>query len=145
MPDILFRLFFNDESADQKQLDRIEEITVEQEVDAVWEAKILFPICIDESGNWKGEDEDIMDAFSRVRVEIKVGGDSYIPLIDGPVVGYDSKMESEPGKSSITLLVQDDSVFLNRKDAVMPFEKKKDHEIAERIYKDFQLFQSLHL
>lgn len=142
MADILYRLFLNNKPASQKDLDRIEEITVDQEVDMAWQARVRFPICVDESGNWKGEDLDIMEAFSRIRVEIKVGIDSFVPLIDGPVVGYDSKMESEPGRSSITLMVHDDSVYLNRKGTVIPHDKKKDHEIVKQIFIDYNFMKN---
>ena len=60
---------------------------MEQEVDKAWEARIEIPICVDENGNWTGEDEDFMRSFSRGRVEIKIGDDPFVPLVDGPIVG----------------------------------------------------------
>ncbi|MFQ5793434.1 MAG: hypothetical protein ACE5JP_00085 [Candidatus Bipolaricaulia bacterium] len=138
MSDIAYRLFFNNKPATREQLDRVEEITVEQEVDMAWEARIEIPICVDEKGKWTGEDEDFMKPFSRIRVEIKIGKAPFVPLIDGPIVKSDSPKSSEPGQSAITLIVQDDSVFLNREDNVSRFEGRLDHEIAKQIFDDFE-------
>jgi hypothetical protein len=134
MPDTQYRLFFDNKPATPKQLDRVENITVEQEIDMATEARLEFPIWVDERGKWKGEDEKFMKSFSRIRVEIMVGKSPFVPLIDGPVVGAESQMSFEPGQSSITLIVQDDSVYLNREEKVYRFEKKLDHEIAQQIY-----------
>ncbi|MCP4403245.1 MAG: hypothetical protein GY801_38795 [bacterium] len=142
MPGIEYRMFFNNSPATREQLDRVEEITVEQEVDMVWEARIKIPIRVDDKGNWTGGDEDFMASFSRVRVEIKIGGESFTPLIDGPIARIDSPMNSEPGQSSITLNVQDDSMYLNREERVSRFENLLDHEIARQIFEEFEQIAS---
>ena len=135
MPETAYRLYVNNAPATREQLDQVEEITVEQSVDMAWEARLEIPICTDDQGRWSGEDDDFLAAFSRLRVEVKVGG-GYVPLIDGPVVGYDSRMSSEPGQSAITLMVQDDSVYLNRSESLESFDDLLDHEIATRIFDD---------
>lgn len=72
MADIEYRIFFNNKPATREQLDRVEEIIVEQEVDMAWEARVKIPICVDDKGNWEGQDEDFLASFSRVRLEIKL-------------------------------------------------------------------------
>lgn len=138
MPSIEYRIFFNNNPATREQLDRVEEITVEQEVDMAWEARIQIPISVDDRGNWTGVDEDFMSPFSRARVEVKIGKGPFVPLIDGPIVESDSQMHSEPGQSSITLNVHDDSIFLNREERVRRFENMLDHEIARQIFGEFE-------
>jgi hypothetical protein len=142
MPDIQYRMFFNNKPATRDQLDGVEEITVEQEVDMAWEARIEIPICVDEKGKWRGEDEDFMKSFSRVRVEITIGDASFMPLIDGPIIGFDNNKSSKPGQSTITLSVHDDSVYLNREESVTCFENVLDHEIASQIFNDFEQIAS---
>jgi phage protein D len=134
MPNVEYRLFFKNKPATREQLDRIDEITIEQEVDMAWEARFTIPICTDENGKWVEQNEDFMTEFSRIRVEIKVGEKAFVPLIDGSVVGFDSQLNSQPGQSTITLRVQDDSVYLNRDDRIARFDKLKDHEIADKIF-----------
>jgi hypothetical protein len=50
--EIRYRLFFNDEPASREELDRVERITVEQEIDMAWEAQLEVPICLDANGRW---------------------------------------------------------------------------------------------
>ncbi len=138
MPNIVYRMFFNNNPATSEQLDRIEDITVEQEIDMAWEANIQIPICTDEKGNWTGEDEAFMADFARVRLEIKLGDGEFVPLIDGPIVGFQRQMNSEPGQSAIVLQVQDDSILLNQEDEIFRFENLLDHEIATQIFSEVQ-------
>jgi hypothetical protein len=134
MPATRYRLYFDDNPATRKQVDSVEEITVEQEVDMAWEARLEIPVCVDDKGNWKGENKEFMRPFSRVRVEVQVGNKPYVPLIDGPIVAPNNNKRSEPGQSSITLVVRDDSVCLNRKEEIASFEGPPDHEIAEQLF-----------
>jgi hypothetical protein len=136
MATIEYRLFFNNNPASREQLDRVEEITVEQEVGLAWEGCLQIPAVLDAKGNWLKETEAFMSSFSRARVEIRVGGD-FVPLIDGPVVGFDSPRYAEPGQSRITMLVRDDSVELNREEVLAIFENLRDDEIAAQIFEQF--------
>jgi hypothetical protein len=138
MANIQFKMYVDNKPAPRELLDRVEEIIVEQEVDMAWEARIEIPFCLDEKGRWIGENEKFNKPFSRVRVEIKVGENPFEPLIDGPVVGSDSQLSFEPGQSSITLQVQDDSVYLNRKEEINCFQKRSAHQLAKDIFTKFE-------
>lgn len=135
MPTIDYKLFFNNAPAKQDQLDSVESIEIEQDVDMAWEARLEIPLCSSDSGKWAKEDDKILADFGRVRVEVKIGKDSFVPLIDGPIVGFDNTMSSEPGQSSLKLRIQDDSVLLNREETLDSFKDKTDDEIAEKIFK----------
>lgn len=135
MADIFYTLYFDNRPASREQLDLIEEITVEQEIDMAWEARLVIPVCLDDQGNWQGEERGFMQSFRRIRVEVKIGDRPFAPLIDGPVASTDSRRESEPGRSSVTLVVHDDSVFLNREERVARFDGQADHEIAEQLFR----------
>ncbi len=134
MAAIQYRLFFDNTPATRPLLDSVEAITVEQEMDMAWEARLQIPLCVDQQGRWQGESEGFMRDFARVRVEIKVGNGTFTPLIDGPVVGRDSARSSEPGQSQITLIVHDDSVYLNREEDVERYENRTDGEVAQQLF-----------
>jgi hypothetical protein len=65
----------------------------------------------------------------------------WVPLIDGPLVGWDSSMSGEPGQSMMTLVVRDDSVYLNTKAEARKFEGKTDDDIARELFDIDQLDQ----
>jgi hypothetical protein len=130
-----FRLYFDGEPATRDQLDQVGTISVDQQLDMAWEARFEIPICTDAEGRWTGGDQPFTASFARVRVEIRVGDGSFVPLIDGPVVGADTQMSSEPGQSSLTVLVHDDSVYLNRNEDIERFDDKLDHEVAQELFR----------
>lgn len=135
--EVEFRLFFDNAPATPEQLERVERITVEQEIDMMWEANIILPLHVDEQGNWEDDDEAYMQPFARVRVEVRIGNGSFVPLIDGPIVGFESTLSSEPGRSSMILNVHDDSVYLNQEDSIMRFEDQTDDQIASEVFSEF--------
>ncbi len=114
MATFVYKLYIDGKAASREQLERIEDITVEQDIDQAWEAQLNVPVCLTEKGKWRNEDSSFLKSFNRVRIEIQVNKEKFIPLIDGPVVGLDNSMSSEPGQSTVTLLVHDDSVYLNK-------------------------------
>ena len=135
MADIKYRLYLEKKPATRAQLDQIEEITVEQAIDTAWEARLLLHIATDDKGVWKGKDPGFAPK-KRLRLEIDPGSGKFVALIDGPIVGSDQTMSSEPGQSTATLVVMDDSIFLNSDDDFHLFVNKLDHEIAAQIYRD---------
>ena len=134
-----YKMFFDGTAATMDQLDKIEEVAVDQAVDRAWEARIKIPVCVNNDGKWEGEDEAWMKAFTRIRVEVNAGDGKFVPLIDGPVVGFDSARSSQPGKSEVTIVVHDDSALLNREAKVEVKEGLTDSEIAEQIFLAAQL------
>jgi hypothetical protein len=136
MGQIRYRVYLDDDPATREQLDEVEDISVEQAIDAAWTARLRVPISTDEKGNWGGASKTFQSPFARVRVELDPGDGKFVVLIDGPIVGADRDMSSEPGQSMHTVLVYDDSVSLNRTERQFMFENKLDHEIAAQIYKD---------
>jgi len=133
---IFYRLFFNNILATREQLDLVDEITVEQEIDMAWEAQIKILIATDDRGNWSAEDEEFLTEFTQVRVEIQLRDGEFVPLIDGPIVESNDHRSSEPGQSMKTIVVQDDSVYLNRHNRIFRFEGLLDHEIACKLFKE---------
>lgn len=134
MGEIRYRIYVDDVATTRDQLDEVEDISVEQAIDAMWTARLRVPISTDEKGNWGGTDKKFQSPFTRVRVELDPGDGTFVALIDGPIVGADRDMSSEPGQSFHTVVVSDDSVFLDREERQFKFDNKLDHEIASSIY-----------
>lgn len=139
MPVATFRLFFDNAPADQERLDRFAEIRVSQAIGMAAEAELELPIGTDLDGAWSGFDDDLTDPFRRVRVEVQLGDGEFVALIDGPVIGTRYQLSAEPEESRLMLIVQDDSVLLNRDEKVALFEDMASHEIAEQLYAEHGL------
>jgi hypothetical protein len=139
MPEQRFRVWFGERAATEDELRRIEEIEVTQEMDAFWEAELRMALCLDADGAWLHWPGDTSAPFSRVRIELDLGNGRFVPLIDGPLVSIDASLDAQPGRSTSSMIVRDDSAFLNRDDEVeAPFEHRTDSEIAEELFGRFE-------
>lgn len=134
MPTIEYTVFFDSQQADQTLLDKVDEVKVVQQVDQAWEARLKIPVCVNNDGKWEGEEETWMRPYNRVRVDVKVGDAQPVALIDGPVVGFEGERSTHPGQSIVTIVVHDDTAFLNREDELAFYQKGTDSEIAELIF-----------
>jgi hypothetical protein len=129
-----FKIFYDNQPATDEQLGEIDQIVVEQEVGRVWEARIKIPVCVTDTGTWESEDVSTNQEFTRVRIEIRKNENDFVPLIDGRIVGQDAERTSIPGKSTITLVVHDDSALLHQQDEIQSYDAETDSAIAEEIF-----------
>lgn len=136
MTTFAWRIRFGDRPATPEELERVEEIRVEQEADMAWEARVRLSLCMDERGRWREQPRGLAEPFDRVRIEVGVDG-TFTPLIDGPVARYDTALDSRPGRSTATLVVRDDSTLMNRQEEVHTFEDRPDHEVAREVFGRF--------
>lgn len=134
MPELRFRLYFDGDPATAEDLAHIEEITVDQTEDAAWEARLIMSLCLDEQGNWDRQDDIRLRPRTQVRVELKIGTDDFQPLIEGPIVGVDTAMDSRPGRSTATVVVHDDSAWLNLRSGPIAIPGRSDSEIARELF-----------
>lgn len=134
-----FRIWFGERAASVEELARVESIEVTQEMDAFWEAHLRMAMCLDARGNWLHWPGDVASPFSRVRVEIDLGNGRFMPLIDGPLVSVDASLDAQPGRSTASMVVRDDSAFLDHDEEVEgPFENKRDSEVVQTVFKRFE-------
>jgi hypothetical protein len=131
-----FRVYFDNTPATPEQLLLFSEIRVDQGIGVAAEAQLDLPIGTDTTGLWPGIEERYAQAFTRVRIEVKVADADFVPLIDGLLVGNRYEMKSDPNKSAMTLIVQDDSVQLDRDEKVVLFEDMSPRDIVIALFAD---------
>lgn len=129
-----FRMYFGTRPATEEELARIEQIVVDQEMEMAWEARIRMSLCLDDSGHWRHLPAELVQPFSRVRVEIQKGTGPFVALIDGPVAGLTTALGSGPGVSVADLVVRDDSVLMNREESTEIFEERVDSDLADEMF-----------
>jgi hypothetical protein len=129
-----YKMWIDGASATQEQLDKLDEIVVDQVVDRAWEARIKIPVCVNNDGKWEGENETWMTAFTRIRLEVNAGNGTFVPLIDGPVVAFNSERTAIPGKSNVIVVVHDDSALLDRTATVSVQQGQTDSDLARQLF-----------
>jgi hypothetical protein len=134
-----FRIWFGERAAGADELRRVEEIEVIQEMDAFWEARVRMVLCLDADGSWLHWPGEKASPFSRVRIELDPGDGRFIALIDGPLAAIDAGLDAQPGRSAATIVVRDDSAFLDRdEEAEPPFEGRNHGKIARAVFGRFK-------
>src|SRR5688572_11680729 len=132
-----YRVYFDGQAITPEQLELLEEITVVQGMDVAWVARYRFAVHTDDNGVWTSEDHVLAVPFKRVRIEARASGSgAFVPLIEGPVVATDADLSSEPGKSTLTVEVHDDSVLMNRRERVEVYEQLTADKVAQRLFRD---------
>jgi phage protein D len=136
MPQAVYRVYAGSKTLSDDQLNLIGDIRVDQAIGMATEAEVTLPVTTDDNGLWSVLEEDWVQPFKRLRIEIKVGEGDFAPLIDGPIVAQRVELHAGPGDSQMVLVVQDDSVLLNREEKVDVFEDRADSEIATQLIAD---------
>lgn len=134
MPTAKMRLYLDNAPADEEQLALFGTVRVDQGIGMATEAQIDLPLGTDDGGTWQTLEDGFVQPFARIRVEVKVGDGSFVPLIDGPIVAQRFQLDATPESSQMTLVVHDDSVLLNRDEAVAVFEDQSPSDIAEQLF-----------
>ena len=100
MGELKFRVWLGDRAATEEELERIEEIEVTQEMDALWEARLRIGMCLDERGSWRHRPDEMARRFRASASNSTSGSGRFMPLIDGPVASFENSLDSQPGRST---------------------------------------------
>ena len=133
MPDLSFRVYFDGQAAAVEDLAAIEEITVEQGEDAAWEARLVMALCLDdqEIGRAKTTQPPRPHAGAH-RAEDR---HRRLQTVDRrPDRRRSHVMDSRPGRSTVTVVVHDDSAWLNLKSGPVSVADKTDDAIARQLF-----------
>lgn len=137
------RIFLDGVQADENQLDLFALVKVDQAIGMATEAELEVPVGADSQGAWGGIGEDYAQPFFRIRIEVKIGEGDFTPLIEGQVVAIRYQLSANPNESKMVIVVQDDSLLLNREETVERFENKRPDEIAAQFFSDYGLESDL--
>lgn len=134
-----FRLFFDNEAADEGRLAMFEEIKVEQAIDMLTEAQLMLPIGRNDDGDWPEVLDEMLAPLTRVRVEVMIEDDEFTPLIDGIIVAQRFEMAGGPNESQAVVVVHDDSTMMNRNERSKLWSDMSPEAIASQIFDEYEI------
>lgn len=132
--DLKFRVYFDGTAATSDDLEHIEDITVDQTEDAAWEAHLIMSLCLDDQGNWDRQSDIRLRPRTVVRIELQIDTDPFVALIEGPIVSVDTAMDSRPGRSTATIVIHDNSAWLNLESTTTVALDQPDDAIVEQLF-----------
>ncbi|HEY5928103.1 MAG TPA: hypothetical protein VIV11_40730 [Kofleriaceae bacterium] len=138
-----FRVYADGQPATRDFSRSIEQVHVEQTMQGTWEAELHIKSCMNDLGHWSQEAVTQMDLRKRLRLELRAHGGDWVPLIEGPTVGVDLAASGEPGQSTTTIRVRDDSVYLDRGELQHTFDAGSD--LAAVIRRAFKMVRGIEL
>lgn len=133
------KVYLDNNPADEQQVGLFTRIKVDQAIGMAAEAELEIDIGADRTGRWCVMEEDFVQPFKRIRVDVKVRDREFISLIDGPIVGQRFELGAKPNRSKMILIVQDDSVLLNQDEEVEIYEGMSPDEIARQLFEQYGL------
>jgi hypothetical protein len=128
------KIHLDNEVASKEQLDLFSDVRIDQAIGMAAEAELTVDIGVDETGCWTEVEEPFLQPAARIRIEVKIGDNDFVPLIDGPVVGQRFELSGSPSGSKLTLIVQDDSVLMNQNEAVELYEDQSADSVAQQLF-----------
>jgi hypothetical protein len=131
-----FKIHLDNTAASKEQLALFSEIKIDQAIGMATEAELKIDIGVDETGSWTEVEEAYVQPAARIRVEVKIREGEFVPLIDGPVIGQRFDLSGSPNSSQLTLIVQDDSVLLNKHEAVELYEEQSADQVAQQLFEE---------
>lgn len=133
------KIYLNNTAADDEQLSLFTQIKVDLAIGMAGEAELQIDVGADRTGRWSWLEEEFLQPFQRLRVEVKVRDGEFTPLIDGPIVSQRFELSAKPNRSRMIVVVQDDSVLLNQDEEVELYENKTADEIAGQLFQQYGL------
>lgn len=131
-----YRVYLDQQVVNAQFYTMIESVTVEQGVDLATEARIEVEMCMNDKGEWTGPNAAYATTWKRMRIEVRNQTSTWVPLIDGPVVSWDSNASGEPGQSMLTIVAHDDTSLLNRNAKNEKFEDQQDEDVIRSLLRN---------
>lgn len=135
MSGVEYKIWLDGKSVDAQFYSIVDTVTVDQAIDLATEARVDLQIWMDDQGRWTGPGAPYAKTWQRMRIEVRNINSKWVPLIDGPVVAWDSGASGEPGQSTMTLVAHDDTALLNRVAKYDTFEDKTDEDVIRALFK----------
>jgi phage protein D len=100
--------------------------------------RLVFRIAVKEDGSgWRVLDDGIFVPLANLQLQITVGNNDPVTVIDAYVVETQTALSNNPGESTLTVLAMDATVLMNRSDVVRAWPGMADSDIATSIFNEY--------
>ena len=138
MPAVSYHLEIDGERAGEELLSAVQQIEVENHARMADMMRLQLALSVQESGSaWTILDQDLFRRLSNLRLEVAIGSNQRVPLIDAYVIETSASFSNEPGKSVLTVVAMDATVLMNLEEKVRAWPNMADSDIASAIFGDY--------
>ena len=107
------------QAADATLIDSIRSVEVEDHASLADVARIKVATGVaDRSTAWAHLDDQLCTRLANVKIAVRLGGDTDIPLLDGYVIDVRAMLSPDPRNSTIEVVVMDATVLMDLEEKV---------------------------
>jgi phage protein D len=130
------------QAADAQLIESILSVEVEDHAILADVARIKVATALSNRGaSWATLDGPLCQRLANVKIAVRIGGGSEVPLIDGYVIDVRASLTPNPSSSAIEVVAMDATVLLDLEEKVRAWPDQADDAIASTIFGE-QGFQS---
>jgi phage protein D len=133
-----FTLLVDGQTLDEEQLALLQTVEAEEHLQMADMLRLIFNIAVKEDGSgWRVLDDGIFAPLINLQLQITVGNNDPVTVIDAYVVETQTALTNNPGESTLTVIAMDASVLMSRSEVLKTWAGMADSDIASTIFNDY--------
>lgn len=140
MPSITYSLRREGEPVDDDLLRRIERIEIEEHADKADMLRLELAIGVREGEDgWRLLDDGTFEPFTHLRIGLQVGEGPADLVLDAYVIDLNTKLSSDPGRSTTEVVAMDKTVLMDREEKTKRWKKMRDSTVARELFREHDI------
>jgi phage protein D len=135
LPTVSYRLFIDEQPAEEGLLEAIQQLEVEDHADMADILRLRLSIGVRDGCNrWSALDDDIFQRLTNIKVMVTVGNGASERLMEAYVIETSADFSNQPGQSVLNVVAMDPTVLMNLEEKNEAWPGMSDSDIATAIY-----------
>ena len=133
-----FSLTIDGQPVDGEALAQLQTVEAEEHLRMADMLRLVFNIDVnEENSGWRILDDDIFLPLANLQLQITVGNNDPVTVIDAYVVETQVSLSNNPGESTMTVVAMDASVLLSQNEVVRSWAGMAYSDIAGTIFNEY--------
>lgn len=133
-----YTLLVEGQPLDEETLAQLQTVEAEEHLQLADMLRLVFNIAVREDGSgWRVLDDALFAPLTPLQLQITVGNNDPVTVIDAYVVETQSALTNNPGESTLTVVAMDASVLMSSNEVVRTWAGMSDSDIASTIFNEY--------
>ena len=133
-----YTLLVEGQTLDEDTMAQLQTVEAEEHLQMADMLRLVFNIAVKEDGSgWRVLDDALFAPLTPLRLQITVGNNDPVTVIDAYVVETQTAFSNNPGESTFTVIAMDASVLMSSNEVVRTWAGMSDSDIASAIFNEY--------
>ncbi|ESQ14664.1 MAG TPA: hypothetical protein DDY14_10735 [Chromatiaceae bacterium] len=133
-----FTLLVDGQTLDDQTLAQLQTVEAEEHYQMADMLRLVFSIDVKEDGSgWRVLDDGVFTPLTNLQLQITVGNNDPVTVIDAYVVETQTALTNNPGESTLNVVAMDASVLMSRNEVVRTWAGMAHSDIASTIFNEY--------